>query len=194
MWQLSGGHGIRTHNRFPGTTFPVWPLAIRLPSKLGKNRVFQEMASSWTTTGLHRTRNLSSARLREYTQRSASVDPGLCLNPIGQNDRKGRQPAAPGVLAASGRPAGPLRQAHPLRPLPPAEPYPPLGPHHPRRRPLYFLRISSTPGISGPIRWIALWQFAQRIARSFSLVFTRLVASDNGARWCTSAKPPRSFP
>ena len=29
----SGGHGIRTHNRFPGTTFPVWPLTIRLPSK-----------------------------------------------------------------------------------------------------------------------------------------------------------------
>ena len=40
MWQLSGGHGIRTHNRFPGTTFPVWPLAIRLPSKHGKNYVF----------------------------------------------------------------------------------------------------------------------------------------------------------
>src|SRR3954462_12806120 len=29
----SGGHGTRTRNRFPGTTFPVWPLAIRLPSK-----------------------------------------------------------------------------------------------------------------------------------------------------------------
>jgi hypothetical protein len=29
---VSGGHGTRTHNRFPGTTFPVWPLAIRLPS------------------------------------------------------------------------------------------------------------------------------------------------------------------
>lgn len=29
----SGGHGSRTRNRFPGTTFPVWPLAIRLPSK-----------------------------------------------------------------------------------------------------------------------------------------------------------------
>ena len=28
----SGGHEIRTRNRFPGTTFPVWPLAIRLPS------------------------------------------------------------------------------------------------------------------------------------------------------------------
>jgi hypothetical protein len=28
----SGGHGSRTRNRFPGTTFPVWPLAIRLPS------------------------------------------------------------------------------------------------------------------------------------------------------------------
>ena len=28
----SGGHGTRTRNRFPGTTFPVWPLAIRLPS------------------------------------------------------------------------------------------------------------------------------------------------------------------
>ena len=148
-----------------------------------KNRVFQEMASSWTTTGLHRTGNLGSARLREYTQRSASVDPGLCLNPIWQNDRKGRQPAAPGVLAASGRPAGPLRQAHPLTPLPLAEPFPPLSPHHPRRRPRYFLRISSIPSISGPIRWIARWQFAQRIARSSSLVFTRLVSSDSGARW-----------
>ena len=29
---ISGGHGSRTRNRFPGTTFPVWPLAIRLPS------------------------------------------------------------------------------------------------------------------------------------------------------------------
>ena len=28
----SGGHEIRTRNRLPGTTFPVWPLAIRLPS------------------------------------------------------------------------------------------------------------------------------------------------------------------
>jgi hypothetical protein len=27
-----GGHEIRTRNRLPGTTFPVWPLAIRLPS------------------------------------------------------------------------------------------------------------------------------------------------------------------
>ncbi len=30
--QPSGGHGARTRNRFPGTTFPVSPLAIRLPS------------------------------------------------------------------------------------------------------------------------------------------------------------------
>jgi len=30
--QTSGGHGTRTRNRLPGTTFPVWPLAIRLPS------------------------------------------------------------------------------------------------------------------------------------------------------------------
>jgi hypothetical protein len=29
---FSGGHGARTRNRFPGTTFPVWPLTIRLPS------------------------------------------------------------------------------------------------------------------------------------------------------------------
>ena len=28
----SGGHGARTRNRFPGTTFPVWLLTIRLPS------------------------------------------------------------------------------------------------------------------------------------------------------------------
>jgi hypothetical protein len=28
----SGGHGARTRNRLPGTTFPVSPLAIRLPS------------------------------------------------------------------------------------------------------------------------------------------------------------------
>jgi hypothetical protein len=31
-WLLSGGHGIRTRNPLRGTTFPVWPLAIRLPS------------------------------------------------------------------------------------------------------------------------------------------------------------------
>ena len=29
----SGGHGIRTRNPLRGTTFPVWPLAIRLPSE-----------------------------------------------------------------------------------------------------------------------------------------------------------------
>ena len=28
----SGGHGARTRNSFRSTTFPVWPLAIRLPS------------------------------------------------------------------------------------------------------------------------------------------------------------------
>ena len=28
----SGGHGSRTRNRFPGTSFPMRPLAIRLPS------------------------------------------------------------------------------------------------------------------------------------------------------------------
>ena len=91
-------------------TFPVWPLTIRLPSKLGKNRVFREMATSWTTTGLHRSENISFFRQREYTQRSAAVDPGLCLNPFGQNDRKGRPPAPPGVLATPGRPAD-----HPAR-------------------------------------------------------------------------------
>ena len=37
---LSGGHGSRTRNRFPGTTFPVWPLAIRLPS--GRSEPFDE--------------------------------------------------------------------------------------------------------------------------------------------------------
>ena len=30
---VSGGHGARTRNPFRGTTFPVWPLAIRLPSR-----------------------------------------------------------------------------------------------------------------------------------------------------------------
>ena len=29
---LSGGHGTRTRNRLPGTSFPMKPLAIRLPS------------------------------------------------------------------------------------------------------------------------------------------------------------------
>src|SRR5208283_1117824 len=29
----SGGHEIRTRNPLRGTTFPVWPLAIRLPSR-----------------------------------------------------------------------------------------------------------------------------------------------------------------
>ena len=28
----SGGHGTRTRNPLRGTTFPVWPLTIRLPS------------------------------------------------------------------------------------------------------------------------------------------------------------------
>jgi len=29
----SGGHGARTRNPLRGTTFPVWPLTIRLPSE-----------------------------------------------------------------------------------------------------------------------------------------------------------------
>ena len=33
-FDVSGGHGSRTRNRFPGTTFPVSPLAIRLPSEM----------------------------------------------------------------------------------------------------------------------------------------------------------------
>ncbi len=33
LLERSGGHGGRTRNRFPGTTFPMSPLAIRLPSK-----------------------------------------------------------------------------------------------------------------------------------------------------------------
>ena len=31
-FETSGGHGTRTRNPLRGTTFPVWPLAIRLPS------------------------------------------------------------------------------------------------------------------------------------------------------------------
>lgn len=30
----SGGHGTRTRNRFPGTTFPVWPLANSLTLRI----------------------------------------------------------------------------------------------------------------------------------------------------------------
>src|SRR6187551_1693244 len=30
---IGGGHGARTRNPLRGTTFPVWPLAIRLPSR-----------------------------------------------------------------------------------------------------------------------------------------------------------------
>ena len=41
----SGGHGIRTHNSFRSTTFPVWPLTIRLPSKHGKNCDFSRLAT-----------------------------------------------------------------------------------------------------------------------------------------------------
>ena len=32
-WLSSGGHGARTRNPLRGTTFPVWPLTIRLPSE-----------------------------------------------------------------------------------------------------------------------------------------------------------------
>src|SRR5262245_9430713 len=33
--RLSGGHGTRTRNRLPGTTFPVWPLANSLTLRSG---------------------------------------------------------------------------------------------------------------------------------------------------------------
>ena len=38
---MSGGHGTRTRNPLRGTTFPVSPLAIRLPSEAaGRSRAF----------------------------------------------------------------------------------------------------------------------------------------------------------
>ena len=42
----SGGHGTRTRNRFPGTTFPVSPLAIRLPS--GDQRHFSKLSAQFS--------------------------------------------------------------------------------------------------------------------------------------------------
>ena len=36
---VSGGHGTRTRNRLPGTSFPVRPLAIRLPSGIVHNQL-----------------------------------------------------------------------------------------------------------------------------------------------------------
>ena len=37
--QKSGGHGTRTRNPLRGTTFPMWPLAIRLPSQIGHKNI-----------------------------------------------------------------------------------------------------------------------------------------------------------
>ncbi len=49
---ISGGHEIRTRNPLRGTTFPVWPLAIRLPSGCVLNhtlrgRGVKRMGSEW---------------------------------------------------------------------------------------------------------------------------------------------------
>lgn len=45
----SGGHGTRTRNPFRGTTFPVWPLAIRLPSEnqAGVRPTCGSVANTW---------------------------------------------------------------------------------------------------------------------------------------------------
>ena len=46
--QTSGGHGTRTRNRLPGTTFPVSPLAIRLPSDRCASAAFASRATRTT--------------------------------------------------------------------------------------------------------------------------------------------------
>ena len=54
----SGGHGIRTRNPLRGTTSPMWPLTIRLPSKtLGLSRFMSPLC-----TFLHLFRALPAAR------------------------------------------------------------------------------------------------------------------------------------
>ena len=42
--RTSGGHGARTRNPLRGTTFPVWPLTIRLPSETVREISFQKQA------------------------------------------------------------------------------------------------------------------------------------------------------
>jgi hypothetical protein len=49
---LSGGHGIRTRNRFPGTTFPVSPLAIRLPSGKSGRMEGTQRRPGWFTRAI----------------------------------------------------------------------------------------------------------------------------------------------
>ena len=44
----SGGHGARTRNPLRGTTFPVWPLTIRLPSE---RRWLDGSNSGWMRSG-----------------------------------------------------------------------------------------------------------------------------------------------
>ncbi len=45
---VSGGHGTRTRNRLPGTTFPVSPLAIRLPSGGAPGRLCAQKHSNFS--------------------------------------------------------------------------------------------------------------------------------------------------
>ena len=47
----SGGHGTRTHNPLRGTTFPVSPLAIRLPSKRRYFRLSTPLSTPCSESG-----------------------------------------------------------------------------------------------------------------------------------------------
>jgi hypothetical protein len=49
----SGGHGARTRNPLRGTTFPVWPLTIRLPSVNGYRIIVCDTLSRLSRAFLH---------------------------------------------------------------------------------------------------------------------------------------------
>ncbi len=110
----SGGHGIRTRNPFRGTTFPVWPLAIRLPS-------LNSYAISVCTWSLRPSRAL--ARSARKSAKPGAVELlALSENPAAERLSIAGFAGSQGCLSRRSRPrwrtfSNAKRQSHSARPL-----------------------------------------------------------------------------
>ena len=95
----SGGHGIRTHNSFRSTTFPVWPLTIRLPSKQAFFGLCAPGIGSRETRGTA----LKAGWSDEYNRRRGRFEWG-CWEPASGAGAGGTQPSG-GAHSPAYRPA-----------------------------------------------------------------------------------------
>ena len=98
----SGGHGTRTRNRFPGTSFPVRPLAIRLPS--GGIAWIDEKLTRANTDGLclthlRRQQFALTATSRAPATRAAPYSTGEAKKSLNQEIRRSHASQLPSSIA-----------------------------------------------------------------------------------------------